>query len=755
MVLDHPIHLEEGDDEEDIYVSPQTLSTIRLELRAAVADLSARGLKLAAKWAAEQLAGLRQPSTNMDHPAGMFSGPRAWEGWVEEEAGEDEGTAPAEFSDAFLVAKACFDTGEYRRAAHVLQMEKEEAGIEGGMEGGGEGEASLPARTINQEELFLRSYASYLAGEKAKEERMMEITDQLDRCQVLNTDLQSLDGFNLYMYAVALKEMEPYLVPRRNTTPSLAAAAEVAEQEGRGGVGGGGGGGGERETVAEGAPALNREGVCGEEGQMRRPSAKSVLVEAVLAYPYNWSAWLDLAEVLCDEKQHQQRSEEGAGRGKSDPPLLEGRRGGGVGGRGGQRGERGEGFFSEQVQGRLSTLWMYDFFQVGKEGGRERGWEGGKEAERDASGQFAAYHPCVLLSTCLIDPLSLPPSLPPSPSLFLPQAQCAIARYNLRDFEEAQEGFRALQEQDPYRLENLERYSDVLYVKESRAELSQLAHIAARNDKYRPETCCIIGNYYSLKAYRRAVDINPRDYRAWYGLGQTYELLQMYLYAIYYYRKAATLRPFDARMWCALGVCYEQLDRRNEAIKCYERAVCNNDREGIATAKLARLYRDDQDEWKAARCYQRHLEARQGYQTDGSADTVDALLFLAHYHKRRHDLHTATLYCNRLLDMGGREQEEAKALLREIRSMEGQEEEEEEERRRSFSAFPVFDHDESANLPSFSSDLSPAAVTSPSHNSSGTRRMTRQQAAAAAAAAAEAMRGGERRRADVGSSPEC
>jgi hypothetical protein len=47
-------------------------------------------------------------------------------------------------------------------------MEKEEAGIEGGMEGGGEGEASLPARTINQEELFLRSYASYLAGEKVK-----------------------------------------------------------------------------------------------------------------------------------------------------------------------------------------------------------------------------------------------------------------------------------------------------------------------------------------------------------------------------------------------------------------------------------------------------------------------------------------------------------------------------------------------------------------------------------------------------------
>lgn len=46
----------------------------------------------------------------------------------------------------------------------------------------------------------------------------------------------------------------------------------------------------------------------------------------------------------------------------------------------------------------------------------------------------------------------------------------------------------------------------------------------------------------AIEAYRRAVDINPRDFRAWYGLGQTYELLQMYFYALYYYRKATTLR---------------------------------------------------------------------------------------------------------------------------------------------------------------------------------------------------------------------
>lgn len=49
------------------------------------------------------------------------------------------------------------------------------------------------------------------------------------------------------------------------------------------------------------------------------------------------------------------------------------------------------------------------------------------------------------------------------------------------------------------------------------------------------------------------------DYRAWYGLGQTYEMLHLYQYAHYYYRKAAYLRPSDARMWGAVGNCLLKL----------------------------------------------------------------------------------------------------------------------------------------------------------------------------------------------------
>jgi tetratricopeptide (TPR) repeat protein len=39
-----------------------------------------------------------------------------------------------------------------------------------------------------------------------------------------------------------------------------------------------------------------------------------------------------------------------------------------------------------------------------------------------------------------------------------------------------------------------------------------------------------------------AVDVNQKDYRAWYGLAQAYELLSMHQYALYYFQKATTLR---------------------------------------------------------------------------------------------------------------------------------------------------------------------------------------------------------------------
>lgn len=46
----------------------------------------------------------------------------------------------------------------------------------------------------------------------------------------------------------------------------------------------------------------------------------------------------------------------------------------------------------------------------------------------------------------------------------------------------------------------------------------------------------------AAEAYRSAVEINQKDYRAWYGLGQAYELLGLPYYALHYFRRATQVR---------------------------------------------------------------------------------------------------------------------------------------------------------------------------------------------------------------------
>ncbi|CAD7697103.1 unnamed protein product, partial [Ostreobium quekettii] len=61
------------------------------------------------------------------------------------------------------------------------------------------------------------------------------------------------------------------------------------------------------------------------------------------------------------------------------------------------------------------------------------------------------------------------------------------------------------------------------------------------------------------------------------------------------------------------------------------------------------------------------LDAQRG-QEQASTDAVDAMLFLANYHKARGNFADAEEFCTRLLDIGGAVRERAKLLLRDIRS---------------------------------------------------------------------------------------
>lgn len=287
-------------------------------------------------------------------------------------------------------------------------------------------------------------------------------------------------------------------------------------------------------------------------------------------------------------------------------------------------------------------------------------------------------------------------------------AQTAMAYHNMRDVDRAIATFNQLQQVDPYRLDNMDTFSNLLYVKEMKAELAYLAHHCCEIDKYRVETCCILGNYYSLRAqhekavlyfqralkispsylcawtlmgheymelkntsaaiqaYRQAVEVNRRDYRAWYGLGQTYEILKMPFYCLYYYRQAQVLRPNDSRMVVALGEAYDNLGRNEEAKRCYWKARSIGDVEGLALIKLARLYEKSQDFDQAASAYTQYLnETSLSGMAPNSEDLAQAYKFIANYHLKARNLEDAYSAASRCLDF--REtREEAKALLRQI-----------------------------------------------------------------------------------------
>ena len=130
-------------------------------------------------------------------------------------------------------------------------------------------------------------------------------------------------------------------------------------------------------------------------------------------------------------------------------------------------------------------------------------------------------------------------------SLFL-KTQRAILAYNAQDFELSEEIFDDITTRDPSRLDSIDIYSNVLFVLERRSKLGFLASRVSKIDKFRPETCCVIGNYYSLLSehekavqyFRKALKVNNRYLAAWTLMGHEYVELKNTHAAIESYRRA-------------------------------------------------------------------------------------------------------------------------------------------------------------------------------------------------------------------------
>uniref|UniRef100_A0A182NUJ0 Cyclosome subunit 8 n=1 Tax=Anopheles dirus TaxID=7168 RepID=A0A182NUJ0_9DIPT len=286
--------------------------------------------------------------------------------------------------------------------------------------------------------------------------------------------------------------------------------------------------------------------------------------------------------------------------------------------------------------------------------------------------------------------------------IFIPTL-LAIAYSNKRDVDRSIDIFQHLQSIDPYRLDNLDSYSNLLFVKDMKTEMSHLAHKVVEINKYSAETCCVVGNYYSIRSdhykavmyfqralklnprylsawtlmghefmemkntnaaiqsYRQAVEVNKRDFRAWYGLGQAYEILKMAFYSLYYYKTAQKLRPYDSRMLVALGETYEKLDKISDALKCYQKAHNVGDIEGVALYSMAKLYEKQGEIEKAipaflSFCSDEKLIA-------DKASLCHAYMTLGNYYEKHEDFDKATHFAYKCLDFEETKRE-AESLLK-------------------------------------------------------------------------------------------
>ena len=222
--------------------NPWSPSLAHFDLSHSIPLLASRGLKLATKWAAEQLMGIDLNQVTND-PIDL-----------DQQTSSPPPLPPppsplSPLSPAVAFAKSLLDLGEYDRAAAVLSID-------------GRAKPGLP-----DDGVFVRAYSQFLAGEKRKEEDIVELTTSspLERTKVQNSHLPqlrselaeshaegTLDSFGLYIYGVVLKELLQQQSPEE-----------------------GGAGGGE-ETNEE------------EEENKLLEKARDVLVESILEYEFNW-----------------------------------------------------------------------------------------------------------------------------------------------------------------------------------------------------------------------------------------------------------------------------------------------------------------------------------------------------------------------------------------------------------------------------------------------------------------------------------
>ncbi|KAI1771190.1 cell division cycle protein-like protein 23 [Hypoxylon cercidicola] len=197
------------------------------------------------------------------------------------------------------------------------------------------------------------------------------------------------------------------------------------------------------------------------------------------------------------------------------------------------------------------------------------------------------------------------------------QGQRALMLYRKRNYEEASSIYWEMRISQPRSLDFVEHHSNLLCAMGSKPRSALLAQICTELDRFRPETCLVVRNYYSLigrredaityfhkaltldrnyagawvllgeeyakvenieaatECHRRAVELEPHEYRALYGLGQCYERFDKPIMALHHYRRAVRVDRTNAELWHAVADCQIEINRLDGAIEALQSALAH------------------------------------------------------------------------------------------------------------------------------------------------------------------------------------
>lgn len=147
------------------------------------------------------------------------------------------------------------------------------------------------------------------------------------------------------------------------------------------------------------------------------------------------------------------------------------------------------------------------------------------------------------------------------------------------DFDTAEKEFDAVQKADPYRMEEVDIYSNMLYVMNKKAKLGKLAHEYAEIDRNRAEVCCLIGTSQKpeadmfrglqLSKARDCVLIDP----ILTTLGNYYSSKADHTKAILYFKRSLMLNREYLPAWTLMGHEFVELKNSHAAIEAYRKAI--------------------------------------------------------------------------------------------------------------------------------------------------------------------------------------